>query len=205
MSQDEFNSFDDFIKICREYMNSNKSRDNTYDSKSNSGSNDNNDCDDCRFGSKNAEASESSRNACSDIPGGFQDINPQLFTIVTTIIGTIVAGNLPFNIQNAIGNWLELLGQSIITFNAQQQYYQGGPGRIYNPIYRNAANPFCSEATDESQANVSTSKKKSSKTKSNINSKESYKDDLEELKSEIIELNKEIRKLKKEMEELKKR
>lgn len=202
MSQDEFNSFDDFIKICREYMNSNDSRDNTEDSESNS---ENNDCENCRFGNKNADASEGARKACSDIPGGFQDINPQLFTIVTTIIGTIAAGNLPFNIQNAIGNWLELLGQSIITFNAQQQYYQGGPGRIYNPIYRNAANPFCSEATDESQANVSTSKKKSSKTKSNINSKESYKDDLEELKSEIIELNKEIKKLKKEMEELKKR
>ena len=32
-----------------------------------------------------------------------------------------MAGNLPFNVQNVVGNWLQLVGQAIEVFNAQQQ------------------------------------------------------------------------------------
>lgn len=199
MDINDFNSFDDFIKFCREYTNTENNKNDT----SNDSAKNNNSCDDCRFGNKNAEASESARKAYSDIPGGFQDINPQLFTIVTTILGTLVATNLPFNIQNAIGNWLELLGQSIITFNSQQQYFQGGPGRMYNPIYRNAANPFCPDGSDESQANISSNKGKNrSKVSSNL--EDISNNDINELKDCINNLNNEIKELKKEIEKLKK-
>lgn len=200
MDLNDFNNFDDFLKFCREYVNSENNKNNTNDDSSE----EDKECNDCKFGSKNAEASESARNACSDIPGGFQDINPQLFTIVTTILGTLVATNLPFNVQNAIGNWLELLGQSIITFNAQQQYFQGGPGRTYNPIYRNAANPFCPDGSDESQANISSNKRKN-KNRETSNVEDTSNKEINELKDCINNLNNEIEELKKEIDKLKKR
>ena len=166
-----FNNFDDFIKILNEYINSfnsetnNKNSDNgAYGNSANNNSS-NEDCNDCKFGNKNAQADEKARNACSDIPGGFQDLNPIILNLITVIFGSIASQKMPFNVQNAIGNWLQLFGQVIITFNAQQQYFQGGPGRIYSPIYRNAANPFCSNSSDEGQANVSSSKKKKTTSK----------------------------------------
>ncbi len=72
----------------------------------------------------------------------FQDLNPQLFVTVGEVLGDAMAGNLPFNVQNAIGNWLQLVGQAILTYNAQQQYFQSGPGRFYNEAYRDVTNPF---------------------------------------------------------------
>ena len=82
---------------------------------------------------------------CEDIPGGFQDLNPELFVLIGELLGNAIAGNLPFNVQNSLGNWFQLVGQAMLTFNAQQQYFQGGTGRYYNPKYKNVANPFCSE------------------------------------------------------------
>ena len=170
-----FNNFDDFIKILNEYINSfnsetnNKNSDNgAYGNSANNNSS-NEDCNDCKFGNKNAQADEKARNACSDIPGGFQDLNPIILNLITVIFGSIASQKMPFNVQNAIGNWLQLFGQVIITFNAQQQYYQGGPGRIYSPIYRNAANPFCYNSTDEGQANVATSTSKNTSSNRSIN------------------------------------
>ena len=32
----------------------------------------------------------------------------------------------------AISNWLNLVGQAIETYGAQQQYFQNGPGRYYD-------------------------------------------------------------------------
>lgn len=40
---------------------------------------------------------------CNDIPGGFQELNPEIFTIIAALIGEILAGNMPFNVQYAIG------------------------------------------------------------------------------------------------------
>lgn len=115
-------------------------------------------------------ADEACRCGNSDIPGGFQDLNPMLFVVIGEIIGNIIASQTPFNVQNALGNWLQLVGQAIETYNAQQQYFQGGPGRYYNPIYRNSGNPFCPNTTDESGANTSGNPSSMSSNTSNSNS-----------------------------------
>lgn len=197
MNENGFSGFDDFIKSFNDYMSSFTSE--------NSSKNTNNSeetCDDCKFGSSNANATKSQREACSDIPGGFQDIPPQLVLVIGELLGNVIAGNLPFNIQNLVGNWLQLVGQAIEVFNAQQQYYQGGPGRYYNPIYRNAANPFCSSASDESQANVSSNKKK--KSTSSSSSKETQSNEcIYELKQSIEVLNKQVEELQKQLNDLK--
>ena len=124
MDQNGFNGFDEFIKSFNDYISSftsEKGNENTDNSEET--------CEECRFGSSNADSTKSQREACSDIPGGFQDIPPQLLLVIGELLGNIIAGNLPFNIQNVVGNWLQLVGQAIEVFNAQQQYYQGGPGR----------------------------------------------------------------------------
>lgn len=56
------------------------------------------------------------------------DIPPGLFTLIAEALGIYVAKNLRLNDQSAIGNWIELVGQAILTFNAQQQLRQQGPG-----------------------------------------------------------------------------
>lgn len=179
MSDYQFNSLEDFIQYCN----------NAY-------SNCNNDkCDNCKFGSKHAEASESERCADSDIPGGFQDMDPQLLIIGTSLLGAILAGKMPFNVQNIVGNWLELLGQTILVFNCQQQYFQSGPGRVYSPIYRNSANPFCHDPHDETQQNPFNNSTSSNYTTSN--------QDLETFRNTINELHNEVKNLRKEIDKLK--
>ena len=130
---------------------------------------------------------------CSDIPGGFQDLNPQLFSVIGQVVGMAISGNLPFNIQNAVGNWLMLVGQVIITFNAQQQYFQSGPGRYYDLKYKNVTNPFCQQSNKSSaysQTGESTSKStKTAKTSS----------DMEHLKKEVDRLSLELERLRKEV------
>lgn len=182
MSDYQFNNLEDFVNFFYNFCN-----------------NQNSNCNNCEFGNKNAEADFSSRCANSDIPGGFQEANPQFLIIATSIIGTLLAEKMPFNVQNAVANWLMLLAQSIELFNAQQQYFQGGPGRIYNPIYRNAANPFCGDSSDESQRNDSS---KPNTSNSSVNSfNEEY--NIQDLKLTIDELHKEINTLKKEITKIK--
>ena len=130
---------------------------------------------------------------CSDIPGGFQDLNPQLFSVIGQVVGMAISGNLPFNIQNAVGNWLMLVGQVIITFNAQQQYFQSGPGRYYNLKYKNVTNPFCPQSNQSSaysQTGESTSKSK--KTAKNTS-------DMDHLRKEVDRLSLELDRLRKEV------
>lgn len=203
MNQNGNNSFDEFIKFFNEYMASFDSETTDENSSSNTSQASKGRCENCMFGNENAEATEDQRKACSDVPGGFQDFNPQILNLITVLFGNIAAQKMPFNVQNALGNWLQLLGQVIITFNAQQQYFQGGPGRIYSPIYRNAANPFCSNSSDEGQANVSSSKKK--KTTSSSENKVQSSNDINELKKSISELSKQIKELQSEIENLKKK
>ncbi|AOR24283.1 DUF4200 domain-containing protein [Clostridium taeniosporum] len=134
---------------------------------------------------------------CNDIPGGFQDLAPGLFPLLAQIVGIVISGNLPFNLQNAIGNWFELLGQIILTFNSQQQYFQSGPGRYYNPMYKNVSNPFCQTSTTESTTNESNDHTNPSSMNSNNNKSSSiYEKEIKELKNSIEELKKEINKLK---------
>lgn len=84
-----------------------------------------------------------------DIPGGFQTLNPEVFNIIGQILADVVAGRIPFNVQNALGNWIQLIGQTIETYSAQQNYFQSGPGRFYNWKYYNVTNPFMSNSTQE--------------------------------------------------------
>lgn len=101
----------------------------------------------------NSENNNSNSTGCFDIPNGFQNINPELFVAISGILGEIISGNIPFNVQNALGNWFELLGQVILTYNAQQQYFQGGPGRCFSPQNYNVNNQFCNTNQNSTQNN----------------------------------------------------
>lgn len=46
-------------------------------------------------------------------------LSPLEFTTLAVFTGYAIACNLTISEQNSIGNWFELLGQLILTFNAQ--------------------------------------------------------------------------------------
>lgn len=46
-------------------------------------------------------------------------LSPFEFVTIGTIIGYLLSVNLTINEQNSLGNWFELVGQIILTFNAQ--------------------------------------------------------------------------------------
>ena len=69
-----------------------------------------------------------------------QDITPEILLALGDILGDGAARGLPFNIQNLLGNWLMLIGQVLITFNAQQQYMENGPGQYYDLCHKNSGN-----------------------------------------------------------------
>ncbi|MBW6409239.1 hypothetical protein [Clostridium weizhouense] len=135
-------------------------------------------------------------NNCNDIPGGFQDLNPQFFILMAEILGAVMAGKLPFNVQNVIGNWLELLAQVILTFNAQQQYFQSGPGRYYNVNFKNVDNSSCSNSSNTTQ--TSSNAGNSSATQEDLLKKtfKMYENEINNLKESIEDLKKQIEKLK---------
>ena len=68
MPQNEFNGFNDFIKIFNDYIGSFNSETSNKSDDSNSQESDE-ECNNCRFGNSNANATKSQREACSDIPG----------------------------------------------------------------------------------------------------------------------------------------
>lgn len=43
------------------------------------------------------------------------------FVTVGTLVGYILSLGLSINEQNSLGNWLELVGQILLTFNAQEE------------------------------------------------------------------------------------
>lgn len=61
-----------------------------------------------------------------------QDLDPQAVLLSAEAIGNLGSVSMPFNVQNLLGNWLMLLGQIIITYNAQQQLWENGPGVVYS-------------------------------------------------------------------------
>ena len=69
-----------------------------------------------------------------------QDIAPEILLALGDILGDAAARGMPFNIQNLAGNWLMLVGQALITFNAQQQYMENGPGQYYDLKHKNSGN-----------------------------------------------------------------
>lgn len=58
---------------------------------------------------------ESLKNLCSYI----LNLTPFEFTTSATIVGYIISILLTTAEQNSVGNWFELVGQIILTFNAQ--------------------------------------------------------------------------------------
>ncbi|AIY80980.1 hypothetical protein U728_1290 [Clostridium botulinum 202F] len=106
-----------------------------------------------------------------DIPGGFQDINPILFITLGEVIGNVISGQLPYNVANTISNLIILVGQIIETCGTQQQYYEIGPGRYFNRLYKNIENPFCDFDTtkEENLNNTSDLKKYENLKKDNLN------------------------------------
>lgn len=84
-----------------------------------------------------------------DIEGGFQDMNPLIFVIIGEVIGDIISENLPFNVGNTFSNLIILIGQIIETYGTQQEYYENGPGNIFNPNNKNIGNE---EYTNEFQS-----------------------------------------------------
>ncbi|EES48606.1 hypothetical protein NE172_02790 [Clostridium botulinum] len=148
-------------------------------------------CDNQNYSS---ESQSNDNTNCNDIPGGFQNLNPQVFITLGELLGNIMSANLPFNVQNALGNWLQLVGQTILTFNSQQQYFQGGPGRYYNLKYKNVANPFC--PTPTSQTDTSQTSDSYEPLKTNTKSLNKYESEIKDLKKSIDELRREIDELK---------
>lgn len=49
------------------------------------------------------------------------NINPQLFSWIACVIGSLCVGDYSASEQNSFGNWLILVGQFILTNAAQQQ------------------------------------------------------------------------------------
>ena len=139
----------------------------------------------------------------------FQNVNPELFIVVGELLGNVIANELPFNVQNAVGNWLQLVGQAIEAYNAQQQYYQQGPGRYFTPDSFNVYNPFCQNNEQSSQNNSSENENNQSTGHDDILSKSSRDNsissigmDLTEKSSDFIRLQETIETLMVRMEQL---
>ncbi|MDO5515945.1 MAG: hypothetical protein Q4F66_00215 [Clostridium sp.] len=140
--------------------------------------------------SGNSNSSQSNSYFCGDIPGGFQTLNPEIFDIIGEILGDVVAGRIPFNIQNALGNWIQLVGQVIECYSSQQNYFQSGPGRFYNLKYYNVNNPFC--PNDGQQTTNSTGSTSSSGSENQLNELMNV---IEELRTEVSGISTRIDKI----------
>lgn len=196
MNFNGWGNFEDLFRACG-YTNS-------FNGKGNN-CNDNDESNNTTDNSSNNNNSNYNSNyyGCNDIPNGFQNLHPELFVIIGEILGNIVAGSIPFNVQNAIGNWLQLVGQAIETYNAQQQYFQSGPGRYYDVNTRNIDNPFCSSAAPSTAAYTAnpvnaqgpSSGSNSQSSSRNSNSKGNA-NKIEELEKQVQELTKEINEIK---------
>jgi len=161
------------------------------------------DSDNTREKSNNTTKNEFCNTGCCDIPNGFQSLNPQLFILIGEILGNMLAGNIPSNVQNAFGNWLELVGQAILTYSAQQQYFEQGPGRYFNPKNYNINNSFCNTTPQNTNQNNSSSKSKEKNLNYDYNRKSSSEDKvdkIEELESRINQLIAEMDRIKNKME-----
>ncbi len=186
MDKCNFNSFEDIMKACGY----------SFDEEGN--------IDWCSF-------DEDSYIGCKDMTGGFQSVYPQLFVLVGEVIGAIISEKIPINEHDSFVNWLQLIGQVILTYNAQQQYFQGDPGRYFNPKYYNVTNPFCNATpTNTTQnnnpsndsKNSSKSKEKNSNTDYNIkSSSQTNVDKIEMLELRINQLTAEMERIKNKMEQ----
>ena len=63
------------------------------------------------------------------------NLSPFEFTTLGTITGYLISSVLTVNEQNSIGNWFELVGQIILTFNAQGSNLQSSNNQDYSNLY----------------------------------------------------------------------
>ncbi|MBN1045883.1 hypothetical protein DVW08_11050 [Clostridium botulinum] len=141
----------------------------------------------CKIDPTAGASTNDCKNLNLDMPYGFQDLDPMLMLVIGELIANAISSKLPSSLLNAYGNWLQLVGQVIETFNAQQQYQECGPGRYYNPMYKNVANPFCSNDDVKFQKEGRSQKR----------NKKDNCDKIKKLTLRVDELEKEIEKLKK--------
>lgn len=80
-----------------------------------------------------------------------QDIHPETMLLAAELLGNLSSLKMPFNVQNLIGNWLMLVGQIILVFNAQQQFWQNGPGHYYSCCNKNIGNTMMPDNGDTKQ------------------------------------------------------
>ena len=176
------NSFYDLDEILRHfgYKKRNKNKDEgTCDSKDEEIK--------CKIDPTAGADTNSCKNINLDMLFGFQDLDPMLMLVIGELIANSISCKLPSSVLNAYGNWLQMVGQVIETFNAQQQYHEGGPGRYYNPEYKNIDNPFCSNEYVEF-----TNEDKHIK-----NNKQYNCGNIKKLASRVYKLEKDIEELKK--------
>lgn len=132
----------------------------------------------------------------------FQSVNPELFILVGELLGNVIANEIPLNVQNAVGNWLQLVGQAILTYNAQQQYYQQGPGRYFTPDSFNVDNSFCQSNNQDSTSGSNPSNESQSTQSQSMTAEqfEQFQRTMEELIKRMAMLEQEIESLKRSHE-----
>lgn len=68
-----------------------------------------------------------------------QNLHPETVLLMAELLGNLSVLQMPFNVQNLIGNWLQLIGQILLVFNAQQQLWENGPGGCYSCCGKNSS------------------------------------------------------------------
>ena len=205
MDKNRLNGFEEILNYCgyKKCNNNSQAENNNCNNNGNSNSNGNENegtKTTIRFDPTAGASTNQCRNANLDLLFGFQDADPMFLVVIGEIVSNIISGKIPVNVAGAFGNWLQLIAQVITLFNAQQQYQQSGPGRYYNPIYRNASNPFCENTVDESGANtVGTSSRSSGKSSTTTSNDSNNK----ELQKRVESLENEIEKLKRKLDNIK--
>ncbi len=91
-------------------------------------------------------------------------IQPNQLALLSTILGIIISNNLNSNQQNAFGNFLEAIGQIILTINAQSQNISYINSSSNNSNYCNS-----SEDSKKTNSDLDDLKKEMKKLKKHIN------------------------------------
>ncbi len=101
------------------------------------------------------------------------NVNPEIFSILATVVGFVIEDDYTANELNSIGNWLILVGQFMLTTSAQQQ--------LINARYQNnLGSKIKSDANNHQQ----------------FNKEKANKEDLNALLKYVKDLEKELSKLK---------
>lgn len=77
---------------------------------------------------------------CKTIIYDIQRKNPACVTLVANILAIYIAQSLPLNMQNFVGNMLSMIGQTIMTYSAQQTVIEQGLGLCYDCKHININN-----------------------------------------------------------------